>query len=55
MLYINFKHNKEVETIDSAETYKEALYLLTEYQMSDPYNEYWISKKNHNEKSKTIS
>ena len=55
MIYINYKFNGENETIDSAEAHREALYLLREYEISDPYGEYWISKKKCNEKNKTIS
>tara|TARA_B100001250_G_C19733894_1_gene759848 strand:- start:445 stop:600 length:156 start_codon:yes stop_codon:yes gene_type:complete len=45
MNYINYRFNNENETVDSADTYKEALCLLTEYEISDPYGEYWISKR----------
>ena len=55
MIYINYKFNGENETLDSAGTDREALYLLREYEISDPYGEYWISKKKCNEKNKTIS
>ena len=47
MNYINYKFNNSIgtETIDQAKTYKEAKYLLSEYQISDPYGNYWISKR----------
>ena len=45
MLYINYKFNGENETIDSTETLQEAINLLREYQLSDRYGDYWISRK----------
>jgi len=43
MKYINFKYNRQNETIDECETKKEALHLLREYQLSG--GQYWISNK----------
>tara|TARA_R110002012_G_scaffold161029_1_gene323182 strand:+ start:1244 stop:1393 length:150 start_codon:yes stop_codon:yes gene_type:complete len=42
-MYINYKYNNQNETVDEAETFKEAKELLKEYQMLQ--GEYWISKK----------
>jgi hypothetical protein len=44
MYYINHKHEAfGTETIDEAETKKEALYLLNEYRLSG--GNYYISKR----------
>tara|TARA_R110000824_G_scaffold373808_1_gene564240 strand:+ start:96 stop:281 length:186 start_codon:yes stop_codon:yes gene_type:complete len=47
MNYINYKFSSSLgtETIDETETRKEAKYLVSEYQSSDPYGNYWISQK----------
>jgi len=47
MRYIQRKCNqfKTVETVDEAETYKEANYLLGEYRLADPYAHYYISQR----------
>ena len=47
MPYINYKFNNAIgtETIDETETYKEAKYLVSEYRLSDPHGNYWISQK----------
>lgn len=47
MKYINYKFNNELgtETLDSAETLREANYLLREYEISDPFGNYWISNR----------
>ena len=45
MKYINYKYNGENETIDECDKFRDAKYLLSEYQMSDPYGEYWISSR----------
>jgi hypothetical protein len=45
MIYINYRFNSQNETIDSAETLHEAIDLLRNYQLSDRYGEYWISRK----------
>lgn len=43
--YINFKYNNQpTETIDEAKDFKEAKYLLNEYQMSGQ-GRYWISNR----------
>ncbi len=45
--YINLKlaGSKEVETVDEAETWAEAGFLLKEYRMSDPQNTYYASQR----------
>jgi hypothetical protein len=45
MRYINIKTSYGVETIDQFETYKEALKMVKEYNLSDPYNYYYISQR----------
>ena len=45
MKYINYKFNNENETIDECNTHREAIMLLQEYQLSDPYGDYWISSR----------
>ena len=47
MKYINYKFNNELgtETLDSAKTLTEANILLREYEMSDPFGNYWISNR----------
>jgi hypothetical protein len=45
MIYINYKFNGENETIEECETKNEANFLLREYEISDPYGEYWISSR----------
>ena len=47
MNYINYKFSSSLgtETIDETETYKNAKYLVSEYQLSDPYGNYWISQR----------
>ena len=47
MNYINYKFSSSLgtETIDETETRKEAKYLVSEYQLSDPYGNYWISQR----------
>ncbi len=42
--YINFKYeNYDIETIEETNSYKDAKYLLQEYQMNG--GNYWISKR----------
>jgi len=45
MKYINRKGDGYLETVDQFETYKEARAMLSEYRMSDPYAELWISQR----------
>ena len=47
MNYINYKFSNAIgtETIDETEVYKEAKFLVSEYQKADPYGNYWISQK----------
>lgn len=45
MKYINYKFNNENETIDECKTQIEAIRLLHEYQLSDPFGDYWISNR----------
>lgn len=43
--YINYSYDgREIETIDFADNYKTAKYLLNEYQISGGCS-YWISKR----------
>jgi len=43
--YIQRKGNGYLETVDEFNTYKEAKEMLKEYQISDPYAEYYISQR----------
>jgi hypothetical protein len=45
MKYIQRKDGKYLETVDEFTTYKEAKAMLTEYRLSDPYAEYYISNR----------
>ena len=50
MYYINYSNQytpagRNWETIDEAETRKEALYLLNEYRISDKQGNYKLSKQ----------
>lgn len=45
MTYINIKNNSEVETVDQFDTRKEAIQMLKEYRLGDPYNSYYISQR----------
>ena len=45
MKYINYKFNGENETLEECQTEDEARFLLQEYQISDPFGEYWISSR----------
>jgi hypothetical protein len=47
MFYINYKFNNETgnETLDEAKTINEARRLLSEYNVADPYGDYWISDR----------
>ncbi len=45
MIYINYKFNGENETIEECNDKGEANFLLQEYNLSDPYGEYWISSR----------
>ena len=45
MLYIQRKGQGYLETVDEVETRKEANELLSEYSLSDPSAEYYISKR----------
>ena len=49
MRYINMKGSEGIETVDEFETYKEAKRMLVEYQTSDRYNEYYISRRSTRE------
>ena len=49
MTYINIKPTYEVKTIDQFETYKEAIKICKEYNLSDSYNSYYVSKKSTKE------
>ena len=47
MTYIQRKDNqfKRLETVDQFETRLEARRMLSEYQLSDPYGEYYLSTR----------
>ena len=45
MCYINIKNGGEVETVDEFDTAKEARAMRSEYQLSDIYNIYYLSKR----------
>ena len=45
MKYINRVGDGYRETVDEFATLKEARAMLLEYQMSDPYGEYYISQR----------
>ena len=47
MRYIQRKDSQfnSLETVDQFETYKEALAMLQEYRLSDPYAYYYISQR----------
>ena len=47
MFYINYKFNNTTgnETLDEAKTINEARRLLSEYNVADPYGDYWISDR----------
>lgn len=48
MYYINYKYKGQpIETIDQAETKKEAMYLLNEYRMAFNEGTLKISRKEH--------
>jgi len=39
------KNKEKVETVDEFSTYKESREILREYNLSDSYNYYYISKR----------
>lgn len=43
--YVQRKDGKHLETVDQFETYKEALAMVKEYRMADPYAEYYLSRR----------
>jgi hypothetical protein len=43
MTYIQRKDGRYLETVDQFETRKEARAMLTEYRMSDPSAQYYLS------------
>jgi len=45
MYYIQYKFERNLETIDSYKDYKEAKAALKEYQISDSTGVYYISKR----------
>ena len=45
MIYIQRKGNGYLETVDQFTTRKEAREMLSEYQLSDPYAEYYLSQR----------
>lgn len=45
MIYINRKGDGYLETVDEFETMKEAREMLVEYQLADPYANYYTSRR----------
>lgn len=45
MRYIQRKDGRDLETVDEAETMKDARYLVGEYSLADPYANYYISSR----------
>ena len=45
MNYIQRKDENYLETVDEFKTYYEALKMLREYTISDPYAKYYISQR----------
>jgi|13_taG_2_1085334.scaffolds.fasta_scaffold134875_2 hypothetical protein len=45
MNYIQRKDQYNLETVDHAESMKEARRLLAEYRLSDPYAHYYLSSR----------
>jgi hypothetical protein len=45
MTYIQRKGDGYLETVDEFSTRKEARKMLAEYQLSDPYAEYYLSSR----------
>ena len=45
MIYIQRKDSRYLETVDEFETMKEARKMLAEYRLSDPYAEYYLSRR----------
>ncbi len=45
MYYINTKAYKEVETVDEAETWADAKYLIKEYRIASPEMGYYLSQR----------
>lgn len=45
MTYIQRKVGHDLETVDEFETYREARKMLSEYRISNPYAEYYLSSR----------
>lgn len=45
MIYIQRKDAYGLETVDETETRKDARYLISEYRMSDPSADYYLSSR----------
>lgn len=45
MIYIQRKGNGYLETVDEFETRSEALDMLAEYRMADPYADHYLSSR----------
>ena len=45
MYYIQRKDSNYLETVDEFETRKEALAMLAEYRMADPYAHHYLSTR----------
>ncbi len=45
MTYIQRKSGRDLETVDEFETYREARKMLSEYRLSDPSAEYYLSSR----------
>jgi len=44
-IFIQRKDSQYLETVDQFETRREAIEMLAEYQMSDPYGYYYLSSR----------
>lgn len=45
MTYVQRKDRFGLETVDQFETYKEAMKMVKEYRISDPYASYYLSQR----------
>jgi hypothetical protein len=45
MIYIQRKGQGQLETVDHADTYREASSLVREYRLSDPSADYYLSQR----------
>lgn len=45
MIYIQRKDSNYLETVDQFDTRREAIKMLAEYRLSDPYAYYYLSQR----------